>query len=231
MYSRQLMFLTPLLLLLASTPDARAAAPDVPMRAGRQYFEVRQADGSYKPVYVKGMNLSVALPGHHPSEFPARRAGVPRLAGQIARDELQHRPAVHDPAAGDVQARFSGTTRRTRSTPLWLIQGVWVEPPPEHDFLDQAYHGRSADEHPQRREPGARQRAVRRAPGLDRRQVHRGRLAVAAGLAARAASGSRTTSRASSSCTRSYTSYKGHSVSCPQGQPIECWFARSATTA
>src|SRR5512141_3179471 len=50
--------------------SAQAAGSSVPTRAGRQYFEVRQADGSYKPFYVKGMNLSVAIPGHHPSELP-----------------------------------------------------------------------------------------------------------------------------------------------------------------
>jgi hypothetical protein len=224
MYSCQLVVLTPLLLLLASTPDARAAAPDVPVRAGRQYFEVRQADGSYKPVYVKGINLSAALPGHDPGEFPRDE--------QVYRDWLTkiggmncNTVRLYTILPPEMYRALQWHNNTYPEHALWLIQGVWVEPPPGRDFLNQAYldevlmnirnavnlvHGKAQfDERPGW--TGGKYTA----------DVSPWMLAWLLGR-----EWEPDDIEGFVKLHPEYTSYKGQSVSCPQGVPIECWFAR-----
>ena len=112
----------------------------VPARALSDFLEVRQADGSYVPIYVKGINLGAALPGKYPTEFP-REVSVyldwlETIAGLGANTvrlytllppEFYQALATHNALAG----------ART----LWLIQGVWAELPEGDDFSDSDYVG------------------------------------------------------------------------------------------
>jgi hypothetical protein len=49
--------------------DAGGGGVQIPARALRDTIELRQTDGSYAPMFVKGINLGAALPGSYPTEF------------------------------------------------------------------------------------------------------------------------------------------------------------------
>jgi hypothetical protein len=110
----------------------------VPARAIRDFLEVRGPDGSYVPIFVKGVNLGAALPGKYPTEFPREvslylswletMAGLGANAVRIYTllpPEFYRALATHNALAG---------TRK-----LWLIQGVWAELPEGNDFDDRGY--------------------------------------------------------------------------------------------
>src|SRR6266550_123113 len=54
---------------LARRPVVRPVDPDVAARTAGDGFDIRTTSG-WRPLYVKGINLGVALPGHFPSDFP-----------------------------------------------------------------------------------------------------------------------------------------------------------------
>jgi hypothetical protein len=202
---------------------AAPKAPAVPTRAGKQYFEVRMADGSYRPIFVKGINLSVALPGKHPSEFPHDEklyadwlAKIGAMNCNAVRVYTLHPPEFYT-------ALHAYNTKHS-DRPLWLIQGAWVEPPPKYDYLDKGFmdevqmtlrhavdvvHG-NADFEERPGWVGGRYKADvspwllawligREWEPNDIEGFHKLRP--------------------------DYTAYKGTLISCPKGDPIECWFA------
>lgn len=125
--------------MLAATESQ--AAPDVPTRAGENFLEIRQPDGSYKPIFVKGMSLSAALPGKHPSEFPHDeqlfRDWLKKLADMncnVIRLYTILPPEVYR------ALRYHNTTYPDQT--IWLIQGCWVTPPtdPDYDFWGQKFN-------------------------------------------------------------------------------------------
>ncbi len=97
-------------------------------------FEVRKG-ADWSPVYVKGVNLGVAVPGRFPSEFPRDSAVYAEWLGAIAG---MHANAVRvytilPPA---FYRALRGWNRAHPDRALWLIQGAWTELPPDNDFDD-----------------------------------------------------------------------------------------------
>lgn len=207
----------------AKSSPPQPKEPAVPTRAGQQYLEVRQADGSYKPIFVKGMNLSVALPGKHPSEFPHDVKtyldwldGISEMNCNAVRVYTIHPPEFYD-------ALLQHNTAHPEKA-LWLVQGVWVEPPPAYNYLDPAYldevylnlrnavnviHGR-ADFSDRPGWTGGRYKS----------DVSPWMLAWLIGR-----EWEPDDIEGFHKLRPDYTSFKGTLVSCPQGDPIECWFA------
>jgi tetratricopeptide (TPR) repeat protein len=111
-----------------------------PARTRGDRFEVRTAEG-WKPFYIKGINLGAALPGRHPSEFTdsatyaAWLAGMAEMNANAVRVYTIHPPAFYE-ALLDHNSRYPERA-------LWLIQGVWTEPPEEegHNYLDPGFEG------------------------------------------------------------------------------------------
>jgi hypothetical protein len=106
-------------------------------RTRGQGFEVATGKG-WRPFYVKGVNLGVALPGRYPSEFPQDST---LYAGWL--DTLA---AMHSNTLRLYTMLPPGFYRALRgwnlSHPdrvLWLVHGVWTELPPRHDFADPAW--------------------------------------------------------------------------------------------
>jgi hypothetical protein len=107
-------------------------------------FEVPSADG-WRPFYVKGVNLGVALPGRFPAEFPAdslRYAGwldtVSAMNANLVRVYTILPPTFYRALAG-----WNGAHPEH---PLWLIHGVWTELPPGHAFEDPRWKSEFRDE-------------------------------------------------------------------------------------
>lgn len=121
------------------TPAIRPKELDLPMRARGTLFELRRADGSYRPLFLKAVNLGAALPGKFPSQFPTDDAlylswfRKMRECGFTA----VRLYTIFPPVFYTTLASFN----RSRPDPLYLIHGVWVEPPQGDDFSDQSFTG------------------------------------------------------------------------------------------
>jgi len=107
------------------------------VRAGRGRFELSR-DGAWEPFFVKGVNLGTALPGHYPSEFPDDFdlyrewfEQIGELGANAVRLYTLHPPSLYR------ALRAHNEERPGRK--LWLVQGVWAQLPPGHDFDDPAY--------------------------------------------------------------------------------------------
>lgn len=116
-------------------PDA---SPDTPLvvnaRALVDTIEIRGADGTWKPVFLKGVNLGAALPGKYPTEFPTEDATwrswlktIADLGANCVRTYTLLPPSFYSALA----AHNAAAPKK-----LWLVQGVWTELPDRHDFSD-----------------------------------------------------------------------------------------------
>jgi hypothetical protein len=115
---------------------ARPAALQLPARVQGQRFEVGDGQGGWRPFFIKGMNLGAALPGRHPSEFPdkATYAGWISEMAELGVNTVRVY-TVHPPGFYEALAEHNARAAK----PLWLIHGVWAEPPPGDDFLDEGW--------------------------------------------------------------------------------------------
>jgi tetratricopeptide (TPR) repeat protein len=119
--------------------DVSPARPlAVPARALTDFLEIREPDGSYAPVFVKGVNLGAARPGSYPTEFPREVSvyldwldTIAGLGANTVRLYALLPPEFYQALA--THNALSGTKK------LWLIQGVWTELPEANEFLDGAY--------------------------------------------------------------------------------------------
>lgn len=115
-------------------PAPRPADPQVPARVAGDHFEIHTAAG-WSPFYIRGINLGAALPGKFPSEFPQADTTYARwislMAGahaNVVRVYTTHPPAFY-------QALKAWNDAHPDQA-LWLMHGVWAEPPPGDDYDD-----------------------------------------------------------------------------------------------
>ena len=86
-----------------------------------------------RPLFVKGVNMGVALPGRFPAEFPLDGPtyggwlrDVSEMGGNAVRLYTLLPPAFY--------AALLSHNRTRGSRPLWLLQGVWTELPEGNDY-------------------------------------------------------------------------------------------------
>ncbi len=117
---------------LALPAVVRPVDPDVPARTAGDGFEI-YTNAGWRPFYVKGINLGVALPGHFPSEFPTDDSTYGRWLELIAG---AHANAVRVytilPPAFYRALKTWNDAHPDRA--LWLLHGVWTELPPRADY-------------------------------------------------------------------------------------------------
>jgi len=113
------------------------APPVLVSRARGDYFEVKEGDGPFHPIFVKGINLGAALPGKYPSEFPREKSvylgwlrEMSAMGANVIRLYTLFPPAFYQ-ALAEHDAALAAAGR----SPLWLVQGVWTELP-EDDAYD-----------------------------------------------------------------------------------------------
>ncbi|MEW5806889.1 MAG: tetratricopeptide repeat protein [Acidobacteriota bacterium] len=109
----------------------------VNFKAGKEYFAAN-VDGGWKDIFIKGVNIGVALPGKFPAEFPMDKElyldwlhKISEMNANAVRVYTLLPPVFY--RALKEHNEKAGVNR------LWLIQGVWVELPPENDFYDQQF--------------------------------------------------------------------------------------------
>lgn len=119
-------------------PDVDAVQPEYFARAGNDYLEIRDQQGNWQPLFVKGINLGPAQPGHFASEAPEDEATWEAWLGMMA-DLGANAVRVYTlqpPAFYRALAAHNGQAGSRR---LWLLQGVWANLPPEDNFDDADY--------------------------------------------------------------------------------------------
>ena len=125
----------------------RPTRPDSLVMVSRTQGESFQvyARGYWQDIYLKGVNLGVALPGRYPSEFPTdsqRYAGwldtLSSMGANTVRTYTILPPAFYRALRG-WNLGHPGAT-------LWLIHGVWTELPPQDDFENAVWKGAFRDE-------------------------------------------------------------------------------------
>ncbi len=136
-------------LLQAREPAPRPAPPrppltrpdtlELPARAFGDHLEVR-TDTGWARLYIKAIDLGAALPGHFATQFPDSATYARWLDGMAAtganavRVYTRHPPAFYE-ALADHDARHP-------DHPLWLMQGVWADLPPDGTrYADPAWQG------------------------------------------------------------------------------------------
>ncbi|MGH7568628.1 MAG: hypothetical protein ACREL9_06610, partial [Gemmatimonadales bacterium] len=120
---------------LAPGPPPRPAAPRIPARTSGERFEVQATPpaADWLPFYVKGINLGAALPGRFASEFPTDDSTYARWLRLIAEAGANtvRVYTILPPAFYRALRRWND---EHPSRPLWLVHGVWAEPPPGNDY-------------------------------------------------------------------------------------------------
>ena len=107
----------------------RPAVTSIAARVGKRVMEVRAPSGVWTPTWIKAVNLGAALPGKFPSEFPPNDSTYERwiaLMAQMGANTVRVY-TIHPP-------HFYSALRKWNLAhsdhPLWLVHGVWTEPPP-----------------------------------------------------------------------------------------------------
>src|SRR3989454_799763 len=117
---------------LALPAVVRPVDPDVAARTAGDGFEIR-TEGGWRPFYVKGINLGVALPGHFPSDFPTDDSTYGRWLELIAGSRANAvRVYTILPPAFYRSLKAWNDAHPDRA--LWLLHGVWTELPPGADY-------------------------------------------------------------------------------------------------
>lgn len=104
----------------------------VTARTHGERFEILTKAG-WRPFYLKGVNMGVALPGKFPSEFPPDSL---TYAGWLDTLAAMHTNTlrVYTVLPPTFYRALKGWNTTHPTQQLWLVHGVWTELPPEDDF-------------------------------------------------------------------------------------------------
>src|SRR5581483_7615851 len=119
-------------------PEPPSTPLAVPARAIKDFIEIADGNGGFEPIFVKGFNLGVALPGHFAAEFPTDenlyRQWLDMMAGLGA-----NAVRVYTLLPPEFYRALKGHNAASPDAKVWLIQGVWTELPPDYDFANPSY--------------------------------------------------------------------------------------------
>jgi tetratricopeptide (TPR) repeat protein len=130
--------------LLRIVEERRPRGPahaDEPLRVGARAragrLEVPHGD-AWRPIFVKGLNLGTTLPGRFPADFPDDEPlyrewfdRIGALGANVLRLYTLHPPTLYRALKQHNEAH--------PERKLWLVQGVWTELPPGHDYDDPVF--------------------------------------------------------------------------------------------
>ena len=114
------------------SPPATGTGIQVIARARDGRFWARDT-GGFRPLFVKGINMGVALPGRFPAEFPQDEpvyASLLRDAAGMGANAVR----LYTLLPPAFYAALRKHNRAAAAPRLWLIQGVWTEPPEGDDY-------------------------------------------------------------------------------------------------
>ncbi len=98
---------------------------------GTRFEVLRQ--GHWMPIWVKGVNMGVALPGKYPSEFPADSGLYAGWFAMLARANA-NTVRLYTILPPEFYRALRGWNLQHPDSLLWLVHGVWTELPPDDAF-------------------------------------------------------------------------------------------------
>ena len=122
----------------AAPARRRAAALQLTARTAGEHFELRVGD-TWRPFFIKGVNMGMALPGKFPSEFPTDSS---LYAGWLDTIAAMHTNAlrIYTILPPTFYRAVRGWNLTHADRPLYIVHGVWTELPPDNDFDDPAFN-------------------------------------------------------------------------------------------
>jgi len=105
----------------------------LPFIADGEFLQVFR-NGTYEPIFLKGVNLGVAVPGTQPGELAATREQYATWLQEIADAGLNYirTYTLHYPRFYEEFARYN---QANPDNPIYLIQGVWLNEEYEDDLI------------------------------------------------------------------------------------------------
>jgi hypothetical protein len=116
----------------AHPAPVRSTVLQLAARTKGDRFEVR-TDSGWRPLYLQGVNLGVALPGRFPAEFPPDSATYADWLAMIA-GMRANTVRVYTILPPPFYRALRGWNTNHPERTLYLVHGVWTELPPDHDF-------------------------------------------------------------------------------------------------
>jgi hypothetical protein len=110
----------------------RPARLQLVSRVQGTHFEVSR-DGRWRPIWLKGVNMGVALPGKFPSEFPADSSLYGNWFRMIAATHA-NTVRLYTILPPEFYRALRGWNLEHPDSILWLVHGVWTELPDEGAF-------------------------------------------------------------------------------------------------
>ena len=121
--------------ITAPPPPPRPSELQLPFRATPEGFQIRKGS-QWQTIYLKGVNLGAALPGRFPTQFPGIEVyrGWLKEIGDMGINVVRVY-TIHPPCFYEALREHN----LKATNPIYLIHGVWVEPPPNDEFGDKAW--------------------------------------------------------------------------------------------
>ncbi len=106
---------------------------DLPFVCENGFLKVLR-NGTYEPIFLKGVNLGVAVPGTQPGELAASREQYTRWIREIADAGLNYLRTytLHYPRFYEELASYNNAHPEN---PIYLLQGVWLDEEYEDDLI------------------------------------------------------------------------------------------------
>src|SRR5712692_3463165 len=103
------------------------------------------AGGQWSPAYLAGVNLSAALPGHFAAEAPTDAALYANWLRQIS-DLGSNTLRVYTILPPAFYRALFEFNNKPGHQPLHLVQGIFLDNPPENDFFNHPYYAACQNE-------------------------------------------------------------------------------------
>jgi hypothetical protein len=116
----------------------RPAALDLTARTAGEHFELR-IGGEWRPFFMKGVNMGLALPGKFPAEFPMDSS---LYAGWLDTISAMHANTlrIYTILPPTFYRAVRGWNTQHPDRVLYLVHGVWTELPPDNNFDDPPFN-------------------------------------------------------------------------------------------
>ncbi len=118
-------------------PPPRPASLSVAARLEKGYFHIPQGEG-WKQIYIAGVNLSPAVPGHFPSDPPLELSVYLDWLRQIGAmgSNCVRAYTLLPPAFYRALATYNSQNARS---PVYLFQQIWIKDPPDDNLFNAAF--------------------------------------------------------------------------------------------
>jgi hypothetical protein len=120
----------------------KPATLDLTARTAGEHFELRVGD-KWQPIFLKGVNMGMALPGKFPSEFPSDSS---LYAGWLETIAAMHANTlrIYTILPPSFYRALRGWNVTHPDKALYVVHGVWTELPPDNNFdnvpFNEGYH-------------------------------------------------------------------------------------------